>query len=278
MAQPLVPDSGPPPLIIIGMHRSGTTLVAELLGKFGVNWGRVRDNYNESVCFQVLNEQLFAVHNCRWDNPECLDRLFAGEVQLNRGMDIGRAIVDAEWLRLGYGDRVADGRPFAGWGFKDPKSTFTLPVLLKLFPGAKVLHVLRNGIDVAISLQKREASRPEGVDHPHYSRRCQSLEGCFELWKCYVKRALAYDQNGVDIRLLYYEDLLEDPENAMLRLTHWFGLEPGMAQADSVARIDRSRRYGFKHNTIIRDFAAKAAMEPLLIQLYREKRDFWSTS
>lgn len=268
-------DTLSPPVFIIGMHRSGTTLVAELLGELGINWGRVRDNYNESVCFQVLNEQLFAVNGCRWDDPVGLGQLFSTEMHLHRGRAVAQAIIDEQWLQLGFGEELQIGKQVL-WGVKDPKTTFTLPVLHQCFPRAQVIHVLRNGIDVAISLQNRETNRPEGAAHPHYSQRCQSLNGCFALWKCYVKRALAYQQNGVDIQLLYYEDLLEEPENNVLRLLHRLGLEPQRSLTKHMARIDRSRRYGFQRNNTVREFAAKAAQDPLLAELYRERRDFWS--
>jgi hypothetical protein len=42
------------------------------------------------------------------------------------------------------------------WGWKDPRNSITLPVWLKLFPDARVIHIVRNGVDVAESLYRRQ--------------------------------------------------------------------------------------------------------------------------
>lgn len=41
------------------------------------------------------------------------------------------------------------------WGWKDPVNTFTLPFWLDLFPEARVVHIFRNGVDIAQSLYTR---------------------------------------------------------------------------------------------------------------------------
>ena len=61
-----------------------------------------------------------------------------------------------------------------------------------MFPRARIVHVVRHGADVAISLRKRETTRPEGRLHPHFSELSQSLEGCFSLWKAYVAQGRSY--------------------------------------------------------------------------------------
>ena len=45
------------------------------------------------------------------------------------------------------------------WGWKDPRNTFLLPLWRDIFPEAKVIHVIRNGVDVAASLLTREEKR-----------------------------------------------------------------------------------------------------------------------
>src|SRR5213078_1316124 len=42
------------------------------------------------------------------------------------------------------------------WGWKDPRTVFTLPLWLQLFPKAKIINIVRNGVDVASSLSVRE--------------------------------------------------------------------------------------------------------------------------
>ena len=47
-----------PPIIVIGMHRSGTTLLTRMMERCGVFWGTVKDEYNEATCFQSINEAI----------------------------------------------------------------------------------------------------------------------------------------------------------------------------------------------------------------------------
>ncbi|MBW1793701.1 MAG: sulfotransferase [Deltaproteobacteria bacterium] len=61
------------------------------------------------------------------------------------------------------------------WGWKDPRTTLTLPLWLKLFPKARIIHVIRNGIDSALSLWRR--CKKAGVGAPH----CLDLNYCFDL-------------------------------------------------------------------------------------------------
>src|SRR5205814_6378464 len=96
----------------------------------------------------------------------------------------------------------------APWGWKDPRSTFTLPMWLRIFPNAKVVSIERNGVDVAESLRAREVRilqaapdyyrRYRGLFFLHPRRggfanspRCLALEDAFALWEEYTSQAEA---------------------------------------------------------------------------------------
>lgn len=265
-----------PPVIIIGMHRSGTSLVSRLLEKMGVFWGSTKDNYNESIGFQVLNEQLFQLDNCRWDDVDRLSSFLEDKHRRWRAERIIESIVDERFVQMFWGDRGVENQAPAvfsqpGWGFKDPRNTFTLPMFLERFPGARVIHVIRNGIDVAASLWRRETTRPEGSLHPHWSSLCQDLDGCLMLWKCYVKRALAYAENDVDIHELFYEDLLDNPQDPVIGLADYLGVSPTAGLNAAPAMINRGRRYSYRNEAVFLDFARKAKTDPLMTQLYKGK-------
>ena len=61
---------GKPPIIIIGMHRSGTTMLAKFLGELGVFMGNDKEKNYESKFFQKLNKWMLSVAGCSWDNPD----------------------------------------------------------------------------------------------------------------------------------------------------------------------------------------------------------------
>ena len=57
------------PIIVIGMHRSGTTLVAEALNKSGIFMGVFREHNGEALHFLSLNQQILAAAGADWINP-----------------------------------------------------------------------------------------------------------------------------------------------------------------------------------------------------------------
>ena len=65
------------PIIVLGMHRSGTTMVARLLSHMGVFMGADVDANHESRLFQGLNDWLLTRAGARWDEPAPFDRMLA---------------------------------------------------------------------------------------------------------------------------------------------------------------------------------------------------------
>src|SRR5690606_17064701 len=57
------------PIVVIGMHRSGTRLLVEILDKLGVFMGADRQGDSESVTFMLINEGI--LHQCGafWSEP-----------------------------------------------------------------------------------------------------------------------------------------------------------------------------------------------------------------
>jgi len=45
--------SGRPPIVIIGMHRSGTSIVTRMLGQLGLFVGKKKDMNHEALFFSV---------------------------------------------------------------------------------------------------------------------------------------------------------------------------------------------------------------------------------
>ena len=58
------------PIIITGMHRSGTKLLSELLETNNVFMGKYKESNNESKFFLRINRWLLTTIGSSWDNPE----------------------------------------------------------------------------------------------------------------------------------------------------------------------------------------------------------------
>lgn len=157
-----------PPVIVIGMHRSGTSMVMRLLARLGLFTGWELDANAEAVFFVLRNEAILHAQGGRWDDPSPIDRLLAEPRLRERLRDAMRRELDSpatisylgplRFLRWRSLQRLS----FA-WGWKDPRNTLLLPLWLEIFPDARVVHVVRNGIDVALSLAHREQQRLEHI-------------------------------------------------------------------------------------------------------------------
>jgi len=129
-----------------------------------------------------------------------------------------------------------------------------------------VIHIVRNGIDVADSLWKRESSRPSEGD-PHYSKICQSIEGCFSLWKYYVtvaRQNMSVCKNVFEIR---FEDLIEQPANTLKALNHFIGLnlDPNLDLVLPTIRPEKS--FAFRNDKKLVRFWHLKKKDRLLVEL-----------
>jgi hypothetical protein len=244
-----------PPLIVIGMHRSGTTLVARLLRACGGHFGTELDGNSEPIQIIRVNNALLRCFGANWrrlpaDLPERrrVRQRRAVRMLLRRHHWVWHALFDsfAEKAREGaprpprlpvlWSPRevewpIPSGAP-ALWGWKDPRTTLTLAVWLELFPHARIVHVIRSGVDVAHSLQQR--SLRHGVGAPE----CDDLRRCFELWERYVEEGLGWRHLPASRYLeLRYEALLEDPRRQLARVLEFAGADPAHAEREEVLRL-----------------------------------------
>jgi len=192
-----------PPFIIIGMHRSGTSILAKVLEKSGIFMGVVKDHNYEAMHFLSINQQVLWKGGFDWHKPGIpLDKNWHA---------IPAAELYREHFRLnGKIAQLKQAFRNEAWGWKDPRNTFTLDMWLRKFPNAKVIHLIRNQSDVVASLQKRNKLAGE-VQAPELSDR----EYCAKLWLDYVNQGQSFaDKLGPRYIELHYEKLRDfEPES-----------------------------------------------------------------
>ena len=203
------------PVFILGMHRSGTTMVAQALASAGVYPGAICDHNSEPLYAIDINERLLELANGNWWNvPE----ESALEVAVKSGMSALKARdLYAAHLKISTGSSLRQWMHYAGpWLVKDPRLSLTLPWWLERFPNAKVIWVLRDEAAVVDSLLLRQSLSYE-------AQSALGAEGALELARAYTSNAAKLLKRcGVDYRAVHYEDLTSSDE-AIQRKT-WFSL------------------------------------------------------
>ncbi len=153
-----------PPVILLGMHRSGTSLIARLLDELGLFQGEELQEDHESTHFLEINETLLKRVGATWDNPGPMRGFLenpdatALTVRCLHEDLAGRQVAAYQGKKL-FGKHRGLAKFEVPWGWKDPRTIFTLPLWLKLFPEAKLVYIVRNGVDVASSLRMRRSPR-----------------------------------------------------------------------------------------------------------------------
>lgn len=200
------------PFIIIGMHRSGTSLLARALERAGIFMGVVKDHNFEAMHFLSLNQQILWAAGADWLHPQ-----IPGPEHWKHPSP---QALHREHFKVNYRlDRWKLQLSAPPWGWKEPRNTFTLPLWLHLFPQARVIHLVRDQEEVVSSLQRRN-KRPGEVHTPEL----ESADFCRELRSQYVETARSYQsQLGERYLELDYQDLRQAPGQMCARLEQFTG-------------------------------------------------------
>ncbi|WP_435009065.1 tetratricopeptide repeat-containing sulfotransferase family protein [Tundrisphaera lichenicola] len=186
------------PVFVVGLPRSGTTLVEQILASHPRAFGA-----GELPMIPQLFTRLPEVVEGPATVRARLDRLGRDSVQgMARGFLDGLAALD------GSAARVID---------KMPENYLYLGLIAALFPSARVIHCRRDPRDVALSCwmnsfgQVRWASDPD-----HIASRIEDYRRVMDHWR----RALPTPLFEVD-----YEELVAEPGRISRDLVAWIGLE-----------------------------------------------------
>ena len=265
------------PIVVIGMHRSGTRLLVEILDKLGVLMGADRQADSESVTFMLINEGILHQCGALWSEPMSAHFLLSQPDAVERLAPIACEALGAQLERYAGPSRWhldAGRKELPPFGWKDPRNTFTLPVWKHVFPNLRAIHIVRHGVDVAASLARRHAEAlraATGESVPSAltvirddalgvlsSRRGWTLAEALTMWEQYVEKArqesAALGERALEIR---YEELLTRPAHVIPTIARFCGVS-APARGASIGGLEPSRAFAFRRSPQLVAFAGSA--------------------
>ena len=217
------------PVCITGMHRSGTSLVANLLSLCGLYLGKEEDlmpatvdnpkGYWENREFLVLSNEVLAELGGDWEFLPATHEGWAEEARLHP------LRTKAEILLQEFGGHEP-------WGWKDPRTSLTLPFWMSLngvrvpfwlgvAPKLRIVLCLRNPLEVSRSLSTRKFSpNSAGLD----------------LWLLY-NRGVLNATLPEDRIVTHYEAYFRDPRAELRRLLAFLGMPISEELIDGASAI-----------------------------------------
>ncbi len=203
------------PVFVLGSPRSGTTLLYHMILSAG-NFAVYR---TESNVFNLLVPRFGDLSACR--NREALMKVWLGSKLFTRsGLDareietkvLAECRSGGDFLRIVMGG-IARQQGVERWADCTPDHLLYLSAIKREIPEALVIHILRDGRDVALSLDKQRWIRP----FPWDRKKSVLVAGLY--WQWIVNKGRT---NGRQMRAdyieIHFEDLIQNPQPVLDKL------------------------------------------------------------
>jgi hypothetical protein len=248
------------PLIILGAPRSGTTMIFQALSTHPDLWSLYRESQSilgEHFPAKMVPGQSVEVTAADVDDATAaaIDREFFEQVGnaeaslkfFGRGVPlIARVRLSKLLAKLGSEQKVPPIRMVE----KTPDNCFRIQMLLKVFPDARFVYVVRDPRGSIASIHKgwTEESRfqrfelPEGYTIKGYSGKSwcfglppgwEALDGstvmeiCAHQWRLYNEFCHRdFPTDGDRVLQVRYEEMASDPGPVLQKLARWADLDP----------------------------------------------------
>jgi hypothetical protein len=216
-------------IIILGVPRSGTTLLRRLL-----NW------HPEVFCG---GETFLLTSAARFLRPDrIVDGIDYGVISGLQAAGIApeTLIGDLREFVTRYFRQLADTAGKPRWAAKTAIDSFYIGEIEQLFAGhAQFVCILRHGLDSVLSLKELCDANEVYVRefHQYIVRNPNPLEAFAELWSNVTTALLDFaDRNSGSTIVLRYEDLVSKPDETLARLTTFLKISPDPALLEALTQ------------------------------------------
>ena len=216
----------PPPVLVLGMHNSGTTMLAQILHRSGLCLANNAAHCESHFFSLFINDRLIMGGGTAWAQFPIMT---VEQVLARR--DMIEPLVKQNWrmdyIQWGYNG----GGP---WGIKDPRLCVLLPLYLELFPGAKLLLIRRDPDDVAASLAHRHKPGVGVKNEPQHWK---------SLTLAHIERVEQYSKDHPFLEVAY-ERLCREPVPTAERVFQFLELPYDPCARERVCAIVKTDRIG----------------------------------
>lgn len=231
-------------ILILGMHRSGTSCLAGSLQQYGVHLGKVfeqnphnKKGNRENADIMKLNDALLAANGGSWDRPPSI-------IRWNREHKKTRDTIIQEFVESG--NQV--------WGFKDPRNLITLEFWMDGLRNAdlRLVGSYRHPLLTAKSLNARNNI---------------PMEKGMLLWEIYNNKLMElYARNKFPI--LSFDVEVEEYQRAIYWVLEYLAIPPNKNTQELF--FDESLRHGD-----VADVATSAEMSRTTKALYQQLNEIY---
>ena len=203
------------PVFVLGCGRSGTKLLYHTL----LSAGGFAVYHAESNAFNLIGLRFGSL--ARPENRRVLlDHWLRSNLFYRSGLrreEIEPKILEecrnaGDFLRI-LMEAIAHKQGVDRWAECTPLHLLYLPLIKKLLPDALIVHIIRDGRDVAVSLDRIGWIRPFSWD------RKRKLLAPAIFWKWIVSKGRRYGRAmGADYLEVHYEDVVEKPRETLARI------------------------------------------------------------
>lgn len=202
-----------PPLVILGTGGSGTRAIAALARESGYYMG---SNLNSAGDSRELGH--FAGH---WSNRYLR---VSDWIEETCGESAQERFRCPRAMRAEFRAAIAEHRtgledPDAPWGWKAPKTILILPFVHQTLPSARIVHLVRDGRDMAYSRNQNQLRRHGRHVLPPSDKPVPRAYASMMFWARVNLAAARYGERfvGEHYLLLRYEDLCADPAGVAMK-------------------------------------------------------------
>jgi len=212
----------PERIIVAGIYRSGTSLTAELVHRWGAYVGRDEEifqdeyGYLEHLALQKLNDELL---NDNSYVPTPVDQM------LEKAQD--PALQERAMRILNAMDEETEQNSGVAWVWKDPRLPLVLPFWANIWGDVIYVIPVRHPVETILSAASMDGLEPENVP----------LSAGFAYWQFCMLNLITFTEDSHRKIFIAYDQLLQDPGRECTRLCQFLDEQCAVTPQDSEQRI-----------------------------------------